>query len=229
MSGVSGVGAAISRLFGSMFFLTSAFVLMAIWLLVLLLGLTGTNVGQIESPVFLKFPMDVQAFHLDNLVPADVNENLVYGVQCAVMILLVIAIWSYQYAKSSSFSGQMALSKLMVWTISCMFVVFYGFLLPTFLFVLNSSQLNDMRDGVIQLQDIQLYVLDQFFRSVVFDVLEALEVSISGLDYADDTDFGFKVLVTIYRLSVPMWVFMVWRRVRAPNNTQTSIRRALDP
>ena len=205
--------AAMGRLFGSAFFMTAALASMAIWVIILMLGVTGAQLADYGLPYALQFPIDVSEYQVHPLVPDDYNQNVIYGVQCFVMIVLVVAIWSYQYVKSSTDS---TLSRIMVWTISCMFVVFYGFILPTFLFFLNCSQLTDERNGLIELHDIQLFVLDQFFRSVVFDVLEAMKISISGLDYADDSDLGFRFLVTIYRLSVPMWVFMVWRRVRAP-------------
>ena len=221
MSRLSGFRAAIGRLFGSVFFLVAALLTMAVWLLVLLFGTTGTDVGDAESVLFIPFPVAVGAFDMQTLIPADINMNLIYTAQCCIMVLLVAGIWSYQYSKAGS--GQSVLSKLMLWTISIKFVVFYGFILPTILFYLNSSHLTDERDGLIELHDIQLFVLDQFFRSVVFDLLEAMKVSISGLDYADNSDFGFRLLVTIYRLSVPMWVFMVWRRVRAPRMSKPEV------
>ncbi len=216
MSRFKAFQSAVGKLFGSAFFMTAALATMAIWVLVLVLGVTGANLSDFGVPVALQFPIDISRYQLQPLVPAEYNKDVVYGVQCVFMVFAVLCIWSYQYLQSHKAHAETALTKLMIYTVSFMFVVFYGFLLPTLLFFLNCSQLTDERNGLIELHDIQLFVLDQFFRSVVFDVLEAMKISISGLDYADDSDLGFRLLVTIYRLSVPMWVFLVWRRVRAP-------------
>ena len=222
MAGLKGFRTAVSQIFGSAFFLSAALVSMAIWLLILLFGLYAIDMAEHSRSLTVKFPIDVSPYKLPDTVSEQFSSNTIYIGQCILMVLLVLGIWSYQFVRAGSARGQTRLSKLKVWTISCMFVVFYGFLLPTVLFILNSEQLTHDSVAHPRLHDIQLYVLDQFFRSVMFDILEAMDFSLSGLDYADDADLGFKVLVTIYRVSVPMWVFMVWRRVRTPRSSVLS-------
>lgn len=216
MSRLGAFRRAVGKLFGSAFFLIAAFATMGVWLIVLALGFTGSDISEYGVPLAMHFPIDVSEYQLHPLIPENFNKNIIYGVQCGLMVLLVFWIWSYQYFQAEKAYEETVLTKLMIYTISIKFVVFYGFILPTILFFLNCSQLTDERNGVVELHDIQLFVLDQFFRSVLFDILEAMKINISGLDYAEDSDLGFRLLVTIYRLSVPMWVFLVWRRVRAP-------------
>lgn len=216
MSRLGAFNSAVRKLFGSAFFLSAALATMGVWVVLLIMGLTGASLSDYGIPYALEFPVDVSSYQVKPLIPETYNKNLVYAVQCGLMVVLVSWIWSYQYFQANKAHQETALTRLMIYTISCKFVVFYGFILPTILFFLNCGQLLDERDGVIELHDIQLFVLDQFFRSVIFDILEAMKISISGLDYSDDADLGFRLLVTIYRLSVPMWVFLVWRRVRAP-------------